>query len=551
MEHEPVAELPPLVPARMVNEFVYCPRFFHLAWVAGESGENELTAEGKWQHRRVDEPSGRAPTNEESGSPRSTSVTVSSEQLGVIAKVDILEARDGQVVPVELKRGRERDVEHPVWEPERVQMAVTALVLRDNGFEVPHVEVRFTDSPKRVRLDLTDQLVERTHRALRELRAAAADPLPPPPLVDSPKCPACIMNAACLPDEHASIARRLDHPPRRLVPNESAAYPLYVTEPGARVGVTGAVLTVKRNRDLLAEARLIDVDQLVIFGNVQVSTQALRELFIREIPVAYFSGNGWFYGLATGLPSKHVELRRRQVLLGDEVQLAIARRMVAAKILNARVLLRRNSRSTVQEQVSELRRQARFAERADSMAQLLGIEGGAARIYFSRFATMVADHVAEDFDFTKRTRRPPLDPVNCLLSYAYGLLVKDCTTTLLTVGFDPYQGVYHRPRFGRPALALDLAEEFRPLIADSVVLTVINNGEVSDRMFTRHGGAVGLTADGRRAMLAAYERRLSTEFRHPTFGYQVTYRRALEVQARLLAAVLMEEFDHYVGVVTR
>lgn len=155
------------------------------------------------------------------------------------------------------------------------------------------------------------------------------------------------------------------------------------------------------------------------------------------------------------------------------------------------------------------------------------------------------------FGFEHRNRRPPLDPVNCLLSYVYALLVKDCTATVFSVGFDPYLGFYHRPRFGRPALALDLAEEFRPLIGDSVVLNLINNGEVRPSHFVVRAGGVALTGPGRKAVLAAYERRLDTEIKHPTFGYTISYRRVLDVQARLLGAHLLGEVPGYVAFTTR
>ena len=141
--------------------------------------------------------------------------------------------------------------------------------------------------------------------------------------------------------------------------------------------------------------------------------------------------------------------------------------------------------------------------------------------------------------------------MNCLLSYVYGLLVKDLTVVTNLVGFDPYLGFYHRPRFGRPALALDLAEEFRPIIGDSIVLTVINNGEVRENDFVVRAAGVALSASGRKAVIGAYERRMDQEVRHPTFGYTVTYRRVLEVQARMLGAYLLGEIPDYVAFVTR
>lgn len=155
------------------------------------------------------------------------------------------------------------------------------------------------------------------------------------------------------------------------------------------------------------------------------------------------------------------------------------------------------------------------------------------------------------FTFEGRNRRPPLDAVNCLLSYLYGLVVKDLTAVLFAIGLDPYMGFYHRPRFGRPALSLDLSEEFRPLVAESVTINLINNGEVSDHDFLVRAGGVTLTQSGRKTVLSAYERRLSTTIKHPVFGYEVSYRRALEVQGRILAAHLLGEIPDYVPFTTR
>jgi len=284
-------------------------------------------------------------------------------------------------------------------------------------------------------------------------------------------------------------------------------------------------------------------------GSGQVTTQLLKECFARDIPVCWFSYGGWFLGLAEGLPGKNVELRRRQTGVAFQAGLPVARRLVEGKIRNCRTLLRRNERQRHDGTFAQLKALAEQAQVAPRLESLLGIEGTAARLYFGRFSSML--RVDLGFDFEGRNRRPPRDRVNCLLSYVYGLLAKDLTAVVHGVGFDPYIGFYHRPRFGRPALALDLAEEFRPLIGDSVVVGAINNGEVSANDFVVRAGGVALTPEGRRAVLAAYERRLDTEVTHPTFGYKVTYRRVLEVQARLLAAYLMREVPEYTPMITR
>jgi CRISPR-associated protein Cas1 len=276
---------------------------------------------------------------------------------------------------------------------------------------------------------------------------------------------------------------------------------------------------------------------------------------MRDVPICWFTSGGWFAGMATGLASKHVELRRQQVLVADtDRALHLATTVIEGKIRNTRTLLMRNARPRPKAALAQLKELARKAGGATSIPSLLGVEGAAARIYFEHLPTMLRSPgtlPGDPFTFDGRNRRPPKDPVNALLSFSYALLTKDLTATLTTVGFDPYLGFLHRPRFGRPALALDLAEEFRPVIAESVVITAVNNGEVKASDFVTRAGGVALTPDGRRAVLGAYERRLSHEIRHPLFGYTITYRRTLEVQARLLGAYLLGEVPAYEPFKTR
>lgn len=390
--------------------------------------------------------------------------------------------------------------------------------------------------------------------AIEGARGVAAAGVLPPPLEDDPRCARCSLVEICLPDETRLLNDESAPAPRRLIPAASDARPLYVNEQGATVGVSRGRLQVRKNGEELASLRLIDVSQVNLHGRVQISTQALSRLFSEDVPVAFFSYGGWFHGIAHGHPSRHARLRMRQVAHASHGGLRFARELVRGKILNSRVLLRRNARLDVQAAVDGLGRDAIAAAGASSMANLLGIEGAAARRYFSHFTTMLREGHALPgalFEFEGRNRRPPRDAVNALLSYAYALLVKDLTAACLTVGLDPYIGVYHRPRFGRPALALDLAEEFRPLLAESVVVQVINNGEMTTGDFRVRAGGVGLTAPGRRTLASAYERRIETELLHPKFGYRAPYRRLMETQVRLLAAALMGDVPHYEPLVTR
>lgn len=280
----------------------------------------------------------------------------------------------------------------------------------------------------------------------------------------------------------------------------------------------------------------------------------MRELMAREIPVCWFSYGGWFAGMAQGLPAKNVDLRIGQYRASPELLGRTASRIVEAKIRNSRTLLRRNARAPVDRALEQMQALMRSARETADPATLLGIEGTAARIYFSRFTDMLVDEPGIDvaaFAQNGRARRPPPDPLNALLSFLYSLLIKDLTAVTTMIGFDPYLGVYHRPRFGRPALALDLAEEFRPLIADGTVIQLVNNREIRSSHFIRRAGGCQLTRDGRRVVIAAYERRMAHEIRHPVFGYTVNYRRALDVQARILAAHLTGELPEYTPFTTR
>lgn len=550
-----MGDVPELVPARMVNEFVYCPRLFFLEWVQARFTDNLDTVEGRYEHRRVDSPGGAAPLPDEGDLTKARSVQLSSPDMGLVAKVDIIEGGpDGTVQPVDVKKGHPPNVAEGAWEPERIQLCVQGLLLREAGYHCESGVLYFAGARRRVTIDFDDALVQRTQEVLAELRVIASQDVPPPPLVDSPKCPRCSLVGICLPDETNALASRSELPVRRLLPKDPAPRPLYVTEQGVRLGKSGSRVEIKRKGELLESVRLLDVSQINVFGNVQVSSQLLRECFAREIPVSWFSYGGWFAGMASGLPSKHVELRRRQVALAHQGGLEIARRMVEGKIRNSRTLLRRNARATVDDLLESLRNLAGKAREAETISSLLGIEGAAARLYFSGFLAMLRQGEQMPglpFSFEGRNRRPPRDPINALLSYVYGLLVKDLTAMTHIVGFDPYLGLFHRPRFGRPALALDVAEEFRPLVAESVVVNLINNGEVRPSDFVVRAGGVMLTADGRRTVLRAYERRLDVEVRHPTFGYRLSYRRVLDVQVRMLGAHVLGETPEYVPFMTR
>lgn len=514
------------------------------------------------------------------------------------------------VTPVDYKAGAPRQGadQNELWDADKMQLGLQILILRDNGYACDEGVIYYRATKQRVALAMTAELEAWIIENIAKARRVAASPTIPPPLVNSPKCVRCSLAPVCLPDETRMLRSATPEwsaqsperhpksrsrefaapstssspnsliPPRRLIAARDDERALYLNTQGCRVGIKSERLVIKEGDSVIDEVRLNDVTHVSLFGNIQLTTQAVHELCEQEIPVAYFSMGGWFYGLTRGHGLKNVHTRIRQFATATNPLhcLALAQRMVQAKIKNHRTMLMRLHVQAPQSAVVGMKEIAARTINARGLDELLGMEGAAAALYFQNFAGMIkvgdddanddipglevtsstqnqrqAEKEAFTFDFTQRRRRPPTDPVNALLSLAYSLLAKDCTIAALAVGFDPYVGFYHQPRHGRPALALDLMEEFRPLIAESAVLTAINNRMITAGHFVRAGEAVNLTSHGRKAFFHAYEQRMNTLITHPVFDYKVSYRRVLELQARLLARHLTGEIPEYVPMVTR
>lgn len=614
------------LPARMLNEFVYCPRLFFLEYVEGQFAHSADTIDGAIKHRRVDKSVQELPQAKSRRSVTSTaadpgeaepeqpklharSVTMASDQFGVLAKLDLVESTGLRATPVDYKRGRPKigDDDLPTaWEPEQVQLCVQALVLRENGYQCTEGVIYFAETKQRVTIPITAELERLTVEAIAGARAVMSRGQIPPPLVDSPKCPRCSLVGICLPDESRVCTREISQPEqgmlfdlgpqlyqiampepneqtiRRMVSARDERRPLYVNTPGVTVGKSGEVLQIKEKGKTIREVRLIDTNQVNLLGPIQISTQALQGLMQAEIPVGFFSMGHWFYGITQGLGLKNIFTRREQFRWADDPRfcLRLARALVVGKVRNCRVMLMRNHVSPPAGTLRTLKRMEHAASRCADLSSLLGIEGTAAAAYFAEFNGMLkvganADPFAASnpmaspgeieaakeaansnrswatFDFRYRNRRPPRDPVNALLSLAYSVLAKELTITCAMVGLDPYLGYYHQPRYGRPALALDLMEPFRPLIAESAVLSAINSRMVTPDDFVQAGDAVSLTPNGRKQFFLAFESRMDSLVTHPLFGYRVSYRRMLEIQTRLLARMLCGEIATYPVFVTR
>lgn len=537
-------------------------------YVDGQWADNIHTEQGRRAHRRVDQLDHVLPDSRAQEAPAaaavagdeppviSRSVPLCSVALGLTGKLDLVSSDGAEAVPVETKPGRVPENAERSWEPERVQLMAQGLLLREAGYESTHGFLYFAASRTRVEVAFSAELEARTRELLAAARAALDARALPSPLQDSPKCGGCSLSGICLPDETNALAAVPPDPDapdiRRLYPMRDDARPLYVVTQGAIVGKESKTLHVSARGERLATARLSDVSQLVLCGNVMLTAQTVHLCCEAGVPIVHLSMSGWFHGLTAGIALKNAFDRAAQFAAAAQPDrcLALARAFVAAKIANQRTMLRRNAPDVPETDLDALTQALRAAEAATNVEGLLGQEGIAARVYFGNLHRLIRAEGAE-FVFEGRNRRPPTDPVNALLSFGYALLAKECSVALFGVGLDPFWGVFHRPRHGRPGLALDLMEEFRPLVVDSAVITALNTGMVRPSDFRKSRTACLLSDRGRGAFIRAYESRLHQLATHPLFGYRCSWRQLVHLQARLLARAFRGDIRGYRGLTTR
>lgn len=330
---------------------------------------------------------------------------------------------------------------------------------------------------------------------------------------------------------------------------------LYVTTEYAYLHLDHDTLRMEVHGETTFRMPLLHLGAIVCFGDVMISPALLHRCADDGRSVVLLDRNGRFKARIEGKTSGNVLLRRAQheALSTTSQALAIARNCVAGKIQNSRQILLRGAREAGEEHdIQRLSTAAeslgailpRLEEMSDADA-LRGCEGDAARTYFAAFDAMIRED-RQGFALSGRSRRPPLDRINALLSFAYTLLLSDCVAGVEGVGLDPQVGYLHALRPGRPALALDLIEDLRPVIADRLVLSLVNRRQIKrDDFVERPGGAISLTDTGRRTFLAAYQQRKQDEFQHRLVGKKVPFGLLPHVQARLLARHLRGDLAAY------
>jgi CRISPR-associated protein Cas1 len=347
---------------------------------------------------------------------------------------------------------------------------------------------------------------------------------------------------------------------------------LYVTEPQSIIRKDGDTLVVQIPPDekdgregRKVRVPLIKVSEVIILGDSTLTAPALSALLDQRVEITFLNSHGQFRGRVVPSNSRNSLLRLAQFRAHDDPirSLELARRFVLGKLTNLRTLLLRSNRKIKDEEINQAAEsihgilgqieqlQSDGTPPADPgkpqagtvWGTLQGLEGAGTARYFSVFGRLLRGD--EKLSFDTRNRRPPRDPVNALLSFGYTLLLHQCTAALQMVGLDPYVGYLHASQYSKPSLALDLMEEFRAPVVDSVILTLVNNRMIQANDFIAEMGSYRLKDGPRRTFLFKFEERLNTEIEHPTFGYKATYRRCIELQARLIAKVLSGEIAQY------
>ena len=325
----------------------------------------------------------------------------------------------------------------------------------------------------------------------------------------------------------------------------------YIIQEDAFVGKTDERLIVKVQKQKLLDIPLIKLEGIVVLGRATVSPAVVMELLERKIPLSFLKKTGKYLGRLEPELTKNIFVRKSQWSAAGESPQAIhaVRSFVRGKLKNYRNSLLRRCRENLeldlQDSITKIEQAIAPIDSTSSINSLRGLEGAGSATYFGCFNQLINNN--SGFYFQYRRRRPPTDPVNSLLSLGYALLRHDVQSAVNIVGFDPYLGYLHVERYGRPSLALDLMEEFRPLVVDSIVLRILNKKLLSPADFTTEplSDAVFLTPDGLKTFLRLYEQKKQSKFKHPVLKRQCTYQEAFEIQARLLAKYLMEETDKY------
>lgn len=530
----------------------YCERLFYLEEVEEIRVADAAVYAGRRLHEEV------VPLDDES--PEHRSVDVASEEWGLFGKVDAVRRRDGVWVPYEHKRGRcqRGDNNRPeAWPSDRIQAIAYAVLLAESlGEPVPEARIRYHADHVTAFVTIDDAARDELRSAVYRARELRQTVDRPPVHENERMCVRCSLSPVCLPEEERlaesnSASNHLDSettethdnqaPRPRLFPSDHQKQTLHVVSHQAYVSRSANTLIVTAE-DEKQKIAIEDVDAVLIHGFGQMTTQAIQLCARRGVTVQWLSSGGQFIAGTTASPGRvHQRLRQYAALSDDETRLRLARQLIHAKVeTQLRYLLRgtrgdlaRRDRS--QTAIEGIRQALRRIPSATSADSLRGLEGLAARHYFAALPELLGSAVPERLHPKGRSKHPPRDRFNSLLSFGYALIQSAVHRSALAVGLEPALGFFHQPRTSAPPLVLDLMELYRTPLWDMMVVASVNRGQWSnDEHFSVTPGQVWLSESGRKQAIELFEQRLQESYRHPHHGQSLTYTRMIELECRLL-----------------
>jgi CRISPR-associated protein Cas1 len=527
----------PALRVESLHAFAYCTRLYYLQEVERISVPHERVFAGRHLHAALEA--------DADADGESVSLELASDALGLVGKVDCVRRRDGSHLPYEHKRGRPAraaDNAPQAWPSDRLQLIAYAVLLEEAfGQPIPEGRVRYHAANVTVRVPIDERARDDLNAALAEARRLR-ETVERPPVTENPRlCEKCSLAPVCLPEE-VRHEREPERDPVRLFPPDRDGTTLHVVGHSTNVGISGDSIVLKPREGDETKLPARGIDTVLLHGFSQISTQAIRKCVEHGIGVHWLSVGG--YHTASLVPTAgQVQRRVRQyrALAYEDTCLALAKRLAGAKVEGQyRYLMRASrgdeeARDTIQAQLGGMVPILAGIPDAPDRDALRGQEGSAAVHYFAALRSLLGPQVHDDLRSDGRSRRPPLDRFNALLSYGYGLLHTAVMRAVLASGLEPALGFFHTPRSAAYPLVLDLMELFRVTVWDMPLVGSLNRGQwdpVADFVATR--AKVWLSEAGRKKAIGLFEDRLQETWKHPVLNYSLSYARSIELEARLL-----------------
>ncbi len=522
-----------------VHAWAYCPRLFYLEEVEEIRVADERVFEGRELHQRLED--------EEVDDLHT--FTLESESWGLKGKLDACRHRDGHWIVVEHKKGRSCKGIKTVdaWPSDRLQGAAYAVLLEEHiEQEVTEVRIRYHADHKSVCVQVDEGMKEELRQALQSMDLLRASGQRPAVTAQANRCIHCSLAPVCLPEEERKEEDE-DWEPLRLFPQHHERITLHVVGHGTHLARSSEQLVVRPLEGPEEAFPVEQIEQVVIHGYAQASTQAIQLCMARDIGIHWMgSGGRYFGGSAVGSGGVQRRIRQFEALRDSAFRLNRARELVQAKLRMQLGFLLRATRKKdrhalkIDPLLLEIRLSLATLSSCRTSEEIRGNEGLAGRAYFGCLDCLLLSDLSEALRFNGRNRRPPRDPVNALLSFGYQLLYRDMVAAILSVGLEPSFGLLHTPRSAAYPLALDLMELFRVPLVDMPVVASLNRRQWDPtKHFRKIGPAVFLTEEGREQAINVLEARKAETWRHPLLGYSLSYHRLMELEVRLLEKTWM------------